>query len=428
MNKSQTGKIFTFTFLREVKSKGYIGLTLGVAAFALALITVIFLIIGHTGGESGESSESVSAPMPDKLVVVDENTDRWQTVSGFLGIPVELAADAVSAGEQAGERSLVIAVEEGVCRTLLPEETDLTYGSADMVSMLLSNILPAASSKEPEAAMAALNSTVNIVYDVPTEDEEAETESPEEAMRKSVGGVLAYFVIFIMYFIILAYGQNTAASLVMEKSSKLMDTFLVYAKPVSMVMGKVLAMVCAAIIQLLVWAAAIFGGFMIGSAVGGKGVKVRAFFDLLGELFTPGTVALALAIALAGIVMYCAVSAFGGSLASKTEDLGSTNSIFSLLLVASFLIAMFTGTFIGSGTTPTWAYYVPFISVLVAPGAVLMGTITVGQGLISLLITAVFAYIIMYAAARAYVMMAFYRGKVPSPVKVIKMLVPGKGR
>ena len=67
--------------------------------------------------------------------------------------------------------------------------------------------------------------------------------------------------------LMLLYGQSTAASVILEKTSKLMDLFLVSVEPGAMVLGKVLATALAGLLQLAVWAAGLAGGFAIGGAV-----------------------------------------------------------------------------------------------------------------------------------------------------------------
>lgn len=54
--------------------------------------------------------------------------------------------------------------------------------------------------------------------------------------------LLPFASLMLLYFLVLLYGQSTAASVILEKTSKLMDLFLVSVEPGAMVLGKVLAL------------------------------------------------------------------------------------------------------------------------------------------------------------------------------------------
>ena len=79
--------------------------------------------------------------------------------------------------------------------------------------------------------------------------------------------LLPFASLMLLYFLVLLYGQSTAASVILEKTSKLMDLFLVSVEPGAMVLGKVLATALAGLLQLAVWASGLAGGFAIGGAV-----------------------------------------------------------------------------------------------------------------------------------------------------------------
>ena len=86
----------------------------------------------------------------------------------------------------------------------------------------------------------------------------------------------------------------------------------------------------------------------------------------LTGLFSLPALLLAAAIILAGFLMYCSLSAIGGSLAGKAEDLGTTNVLFSMVLVASFLACIIAGGMDGSARkgrpSARWCWCAPWPS------------------------------------------------------------------
>ena len=187
--------------------------------------------------------------------------------------------------------------------------------------------------------------------------------------------LLPFASLMLLYFLVLLYGQSTAASVILEKTSKLMDLFLVSVEPTAMVLGKVLATALAGLLQLAVWAAGLAGGFAIG-----------------------------------------------GSMAGKAEDLSSTNVLFSLVLVASFFCCMFAGGMDGMTSSARWLDYVPFTAILVTPSRVLLGQTSLMGGLVSLVLVVVCAGALTALAGRVYRLMSLYKGNPPTPRRVLRML------
>lgn len=239
--------------------------------------------------------------------------------------------------------------------------------------------------------------------------------------------LLPFASLMLLYFLVLLYGQSTAASVILEKTSKLMDLFLVSVEPGAMVLGKVLATALAGLLQLAVWAAGLAGGFAIGGAVVRQtGVTLPLLEVLKGVgrltgLFSVPAMLEAAGLLLAGFLLYCSLSAIGGSMAGKAEDLSSTNVLFSLVLVASFF-CMFAGGMDGMTSSARWLDYVPFTAILVTPSRVLLGQTSLLGGLVSLALVVVCAGVLTALAGRVYRLMSLYKGNPPTPRRVLRML------
>ena len=238
--------------------------------------------------------------------------------------------------------------------------------------------------------------------------------------------LLPFASLMLLYFLVLLYGQSTAASVILEKTSKLMDLFLVSVEPGAMVLGKVLATALAGLLQLAVWAAGLAGGFAIGGAVVRQtGVTLPLLEVLKGVgrltgLFSVPAMLEAAGLLLAGFLLYCSLSAIGGSMAGKAEDLSSTNVLFSL--VASFFCCMFAGGMDGMTSSARWLDYVPFTAILVTPSRVLLGQTSLLGGLVSLALVVVCAGVLTALAGRVYRLMSLYKGNPPTPRRVLRML------
>lgn len=242
--------------------------------------------------------------------------------------------------------------------------------------------------------------------------------------------LLPFASLMLLYFLVLLYGQSMAASVILEKTSKLMDLFLVSVEPTAMVLGKVLATALAGLLQLAVWILSLMGGFAAGGALARQtapGVTLPLLEVLRGAgrlagLFSVPAMLEAVGLLLAGFLLYCSLSAIGGSLAGKAEDLSSTNVLFSLVLVVSFLCCMFAGDMDGMTSSARWLDYVPFTAVLVTPSRVLLGQTSLMGGLVSLVLVVACAGLLTALAGRVYRLMSLYKGNPPSLRRVLRML------
>ena len=79
--------------------------------------------------------------------------------------------------------------------------------------------------------------------------EEAEAVAAN-SIKSTVNYIVVYVTMFVMYMVILMYGNSIAQNVVMEKESKLMDTMLVSVKPQALVFGKMLGILAAGFLQL----------------------------------------------------------------------------------------------------------------------------------------------------------------------------------
>jgi ABC-type Na+ efflux pump permease subunit len=132
------------------------------------------------------------------------------------------------------------------------------------------------------------------------------------------------------------------------------------------------------------------------------------------------------AIVLGGFLIYCALAGVGGALAGKAEDLGSTNVLFSLTLVASFLICLLGGSGDETISSAAWLDFVPFTAILVTPARVLLGNVPLWQGAVTLAIVMLTAAALCVLAGKVYRMMSLYKGDPPTPRKMVTMLINHK--
>ena len=450
-------RVFSFTFVQHWKEKSFLRATVIVAALCLLLPAVILPLV-VLWGDGEETPESVVSSL-ERVYVLDM-TSIPETDLSFLnllaaggdfsaltyrsfGQDIHAALDATASD---GGRSLILCLEERdgdpVARVLLPEETDLEEGDVAAYTRFINGSLPyiwAFKMGMDPARLMELYAGVEIaphngaMIEDPGmgEDPHAEMVTPQEKTRQMLAMILPYCNIMLLYFMVLFYGQSVANSVISEKTSKLVDTFLVAVRPAAMVMGKLLAIAASGVLQLLLWLSALLGGFGIGAAL------VRAIspdssmglmllidqLELWSGMFSLPTVLISVLMLCSGFLLYCALAAIGGSMASKPEELPATNSLFSMVLIVSFLCTLYAGGMsAGMSSSEIWLNWVPFTAIFVVPSRVMIGEMTVGGALLSLALVIVVAFLLVLLAGRVYRMLILYKGKTLKPGDVLKML------
>lgn len=436
-------KIFAFSLRQHMQGKNYKMLTAVVGLLCLVLPAMIMILSIVLGGGEEEKLPVYEAGTISRIVVVDhtaEQTDyeALNTIgnSDFSNLTYEMADTVEVAAEQTKNSSdtliLVAQTEQGslTIHVLLPENSGLTENDAAYYQSFLDqaySIVQVEKSGLDETQLMGLMTPTQT--EILTDEVAAEAEDDLAMLREMLGMMLPYVVIMVLYFMILAYGQGVANCVLMEKTSKLVDTFLVTVRPGAMMLGKVLAIALSGIVQLFSWVICLVVSFSVGTAV----VKILEpetdmlliqLFELFGEasgLFTVSGIILAVLMLLAGFLMYCALAAIGGAMASKPEDLSNTNALFTLALVISFFVVLYSSSVLGGGGY-TWQLYVPFTAMLVVPSMVLLGEVSVGTACISLGIMLVAAGVLIYLAGKVYRLLILRKGDALSPGKLLKLL------
>ncbi len=429
--------VFSFSLKQLISNGSYKKVTAVFAVILFLLPAILIPAIAGSREEEGEPEITVK-----RVYYVNEST----SLTGEPMIPPELAGTEFLVGGTAADaeerlrsdsEALLLRLTEDEnsfqLELTVPEESP--YSESEL-SMLLSCLYPGFEAMRLQAVPAAIPALfAEIRVELPESGAAADDEDPEENQfepaREVINFLLPYLNTMVVYFLVLFYGRSASNSVILEKSSKLMDTFLVCVKPAAMLFGKVAAECAAAIMQFLIWAASFLGGAAAGLGIA-KSMhpeKMQALWEYLHLLkeavfsISLDRVIPAVLLVLGSFFLYNALAAIGGSLASNTTELASTNGFFTLILIVSFLLTLYTGVL--GGNTVTGAQildFIPFSAVLQTPAGLLTGRVTPAQGFLSFGILAAVTAVLLYLAGRIYVMMALYKGKPPKPAQILRML------
>ena len=144
----------------------------------------------------------------------------------------------------------------------------------------------------------------------------------------------AYVMVFVLYMVIMMFGQKVAMSVVTEKTSRAMEVLITSASPVALMFGKILASSVAGIFQIT----AIFGSAFISYNINKSYFENNAVINTLFN-FPASLVGYLLIFFLLGFLIYSFLFGAMASTVSKIEDLSSVVMLIQIIFVAGFVVS-----------------------------------------------------------------------------------------
>ena len=222
------------------------------------------------------------------------------------------------------------------------------------------------------------------------------------------GYIMGILVTILIFYAIYYYGYGVSMSIATEKTSRVMETLVVSAKPSNILIGKCLGMGLLGICQ--------FAIVLLSGVVFYK-VFIPENFVLMGmplslDAFTYKSAILIGVYFLIGYALYAVLNAVCGASVSKIEDLNSAMMPVMMVAMISFFIGYFTAIS-GSGSSlfQKIAMYIPFCSPFIMPFKLLNGDVAALDITISIALLIVAIVIVTMISIRIYSASVLHYGK-----------------
>ena len=164
---------------------------------------------------------------------------------------------------------------------------------------------------------------------------------------------VAFAASLLLYLQLIVYGLAVASGVVEEKSSRVVEVLLASIPPRSLLAGKIAGIGLLGLLQLLL------------SAVVGLGLaSASGAIDL--DAADAGVLAVVLVWFLLGYLLWACLYAMAGAIVSRQEDLQSSTTVLTLVLVVSYLVA-FPALDDPESTIAVVASLVPLSSPIIMP-------------------------------------------------------------
>lgn len=368
------GTVFKFELLKILDKKAFKVSTV-VLSVIIALALTIPTIMGAFGNSPFEEDTSDTISNPDKIsygVLIEDETVDISDLQKHLPT-VELVE--INTDKELREKVISEDIQTGFI-VKSPTKYEYLVNNSNMIDINQDIFERGLLNVYIEKSLQAQGIDYNIVNEV--------YNTPIESTTNILGkdGVKNYFytyiLIFALYFIILFYGQMIATSVASEKSNRSMEILVTSTSTNSLIFGKVLAGALAGIIQ--------FGTVMLVAFISYK-LNAGAWGDTIDFLFDiPGNVLVVFALfGSLGYLLFLFIYGVIGALVSRTEDISTSSTPITFLFIGAFFISVM-GLSNPDMLIVKIASFVPFTSLMAMFVRVSMGTVTIIQIAISLII------------------------------------------
>lgn len=205
-----------------------------------------------------------------------------------------------------------------------------------------------------------------------------------DAERAQLASVVGFAFAFLFYLAAIVFGMQLANSVVEEKQSRIVEIIAAAIPLRQLLAGKVLGNTVLAVLQIVIYV-----------AVGLVGLRFTPYASFVTSLTGP-TVWFVVFFLLGFLALAC-MWAVAGSLASRTEDLQSTATP-----VTTLLVALFIGALALEGRAQVIASFVPPMSAILMPQRILAGTVEWWEPVVAIGLLGAFAGVLVLLGERIY--------------------------
>ncbi|MCL2742205.1 MAG: ABC transporter permease, partial [Oscillospiraceae bacterium] len=214
-----------------------------------------------------------------------------------------------------------------------------------------------------------------------------------------------YICIFVMYFAFILYSQYVITSVVVEKSTRVMEILITSVRPFTLMVGKLVGMCLLGISQ---FAALILVGVASATA-GGSGIDVGGLNFDFSSLSIP-TYAMMVVYFVLGFFLYSSFNAAAGSMVSRMEEAGAASMPVMMLVIIGFF-ATFSCMFQPSSPLAVFLSYFPLTAPMVMYMRIAISEVPPWEVALSVVTISAAILGVLWLAAKIYRMGVLLYGK-----------------
>ena len=397
--------VFEFEFFQQIKKRVVIISTiiLAIVAFGGAAAPAILNQFKmQTEFESSEGASYLNEYVPGGYYVPNEEIVKELHIEESSLYPTE---DALKEAVKSGKETKGYAIYDYDHYKTYFHDKGFVSGMDQALNSVLRDHLIAQKFSEKGISYNEYQSMNNV-----------EINAEEEVLGRdtSTQFLLALIYILTLYSVILMFGSIVATAVAREKDSRTMELLITTTNPKNLIIGKVLAITCASVIQMLVIASSAGISYFIF-----RNMYPMDILMMTKKMLDLSMLGMYVFYFVLGLLLYMFIFAALGSVVSRMEDVNSAVSPVMFLFITSYMIAM-SALQGGDSIVLKISSWIPFFSVMVMPIRNAITTVAVYEVIGSTLLTVVFIYLFARLSIRIYRWGTLNYGNKPNFFKVCK--------
>ena len=259
-----------------------------------------------------------------------------------------------------------------------------------------------------------------VEMDIVKTGERGEVGNPVAAM------LLAFGMAFAIYIVVIMYGQSIMSSVQEEKRDRIVELIVSSVRARDLLVGKVLGIGAAGVLQMLIWVAAagllLTQGALIAGALGAGESTVSALTQGRALPSVPLSVGVAFVLYFAGgFFLFATMFAVVGAIVTNAQE--AQQFVFPILM--PFILGLFIAMSAAENPNSTVALIgslVPFTSPMVMPVRASVAGVELWQLALSLVLLFATAAGMIWIAAKIYRVAIFATGQKPTGRELLRWM------
>jgi ABC-2 type transport system permease protein len=429
--------VFSFTLLQTLKSKAFIVSYI----ILIGLILISMPIVNKLTGSSSSSDGSSNSPV--KKVYVNNETkltgmDFKELLKDerFSHITIEaMSQDYPIVAERIEKKE-----QDAVILTL--QESDGNYSL---------NFVRASEGPLKESSLKALSDAVVKEFEtikmkmLGIKDEQLamiHAEVKTKVSMADVNGVeivkedtsisnseywFVYGILFIVMMVNIMASTQIAYSIVTEKSTRVIEYLLISVKPLAIMLGKILAMLTAVILEIISMVAALAVSNIISTSLSsGQTESVMSKYlpkDIFQNL-NIGNLFFCLVLIALGLIFYATLAGLAGATVSRLEEIQEGLTIFTFInLIGAYVGMGAAGVLMGAGINAyvIFSFLFPLSAPFILPGAILIGKVSLPIAAGAIVLQVLSIMLLFKFVAKVYETLILHNGNTIKLKQLIKI-------
>jgi ABC-2 type transport system permease protein len=388
---NQIKAVFKFEYTNYIKSKAYIIFSIILLAAAMIVGFLPNIISLLPSGDSSSTSTVDSGKNETAFFWGEGYTPEMMSsyLPNFNWVQLDNADEAqVKVESEQGKIAIVV---NGGSYKLYQRGSDMMNNNyQSTINALVSSVYKATLLQKSGIPESEIQEVVNFAP-------KADVVSIGKDVSTSFWA--GYFLLFLLYMVILMYGQFVMTSVVTEKTSKTMEVLVTAAKPFSLIFGKVTGVACAGLTQFGVFT--LVGGITFAANKDSWGSFSVTAGEVISTIVQSGLFFYAFVFFILGFFSFAFLYAAVGSTVNRIEDSNAGAILPTLLFMSAFFIAMF------GMVAPEASYFkifsfLPLWSPMIMFARICTSVVPFWESFIAIILNIFYIFIVAFISAKIY--------------------------